>query len=81
MVPTGYGYHVFQVVRHLPAEEATLDSSSAEVRDRLRRTAADSRLASLARDARSRYTVEVYDRNLPFDYRGAFPTSRPHEKR
>jgi parvulin-like peptidyl-prolyl isomerase len=81
VVPAGYGFHVFQVVRHLAAEEATLASSEGEIRERLRGAAADSRLATLAREARSRYTVEVYDRNLPFNYRGSFPTSRPHENR
>ena len=35
---------------------------------------------ALFADAQSRYTVAVYDRNLPFNYRGSFPTSRPHEE-
>lgn len=81
VVPAGYGFHVFQVVRHLPAESPTLASAEGEVRERLRRAAADSRLATLAREARSRYTVVVFDRNLPFTYGGSFPTSRPHETR
>jgi hypothetical protein len=42
---------------------------------------ADAALARLVADARSRYAVEVFDRNLPFAYRGSFPISRPYEKR
>ena len=47
----------------------------------LREAAADDRLRGLFADAQSRYTVAVYDRNLPFNYRGSFPISRPHEER
>lgn len=81
VVPAGYGFHVFQVVRHDPASVPTLAEAESELRVALRRAAADAELAALAGEARSRYTVEVYDRNLPFTYRGSLPISRPHENR
>jgi parvulin-like peptidyl-prolyl isomerase len=81
VVPAGYGFHVFQVVRHLPAAGPSLAEAGPALRDELRRAAADAEVAALVREARSRYTVEVYDRNLPFTYRGSLPTSRPHENR
>jgi parvulin-like peptidyl-prolyl isomerase len=81
VVATDYGFHVFKVLRHLPADQPTLD----EVRDlvvaRIRGERADAAMARLVAEARSRYAVEVYDRNLPFSYRGAFPVSRPYEKK
>ena len=81
VVPAGYGFHVFQVVSHRPAAEPSLAEAEPALRDSLRRAAADAEVVALAREARSRYTVEVYDRNLPFTYRGSLPTSRPHENR
>ncbi|MGE0638715.1 MAG: peptidylprolyl isomerase [Thermoanaerobaculia bacterium] len=77
VVTAEYGFHVFQVVRHLPAHTPDLAEARAEIEDRLRREAGDAALAELSAAARSRYTVEVYERNLPFSYRGSFPISRP----
>jgi parvulin-like peptidyl-prolyl isomerase len=79
VVPAGYGYHVFEVVRRIPAHEPTLEEASGTIREALERAAADAAFRALVREARSRYTLEVYDRNLPFSYRGSLPTSRPHE--
>jgi parvulin-like peptidyl-prolyl isomerase len=81
VVPAGYGFHVFQVVRRLPAEELSLAAAADSIRADLRRAAADAELAALGREARTRYTVAVYDQNLPFNYRGTLPVSRPHENR
>ena len=77
VVTAEYGFHVFQVVRHLPAHAPDLAEARPEIEDRLRREAGDAALAELSAAARSRYTVEVYERNLPFSYRGSFPISRP----
>jgi hypothetical protein len=76
-----YGYHVFQVVRHLPRETLPLAAARAEIVRRLAGEAADRAHARLVAEARSRYAVFVYDRNLPFNYRGAFPVARPYEAR
>ncbi len=81
VVAADYGFHLFQVVERWPAESPTLAQVEPEIRKRLRETGADARLKTLFADAQSRYTVAVYDRNLPFNYRGSFPISRPHEER
>ena len=76
-----YGFHVFQVVRHLPAETLPFESARAEIVAKLAAERADAALARLVSEARSRYAVEVFDRNLPFNYRGVYPVTRPHEAR
>jgi hypothetical protein len=38
-------------------------------------------VARLLAEARTRYAVEVFDRNLPFAYKGKFPVARPYENR
>ncbi|MEO8275555.1 MAG: peptidyl-prolyl cis-trans isomerase [Thermoanaerobaculia bacterium] len=81
VVPADYGFHIFQVVERLPAENPTLAEVEPTIRRQLREATADAHLKALFADAQSRYTVAVYDRNLPFNYRGSFPTSRPHEER
>ncbi len=81
VVPAEYGFHVFQVVRHLPAETLPLDAVREEIRARLAGERADAAFARLVAEAKSRYAVEVFDRNLPFNYRGTFPVERPYENR
>jgi len=81
VVAADYGFHLFQVVERWPAESPALAQVEPEIRQRLRQQSADARLKALFADAQSRYTVVVYDRNLPFNYRGSFPISRPHEER
>jgi len=76
-----YGFHLFQVVERRPAESPELAQVAPEIRRRLREASTDARLQALFAAAQSRYTVAVYDRNLPFNYRGSFPISRPHEER
>ncbi len=80
VVAADYGFHLFQVVERWPAESPPAAEVAPEIRLRLREAAADARLQALFADAQSRYTVAVYDRNLPFNYRGSFPISRPHEE-
>ena len=81
VVAADYGFHLFQVVERWPEESPSLAQVAPEIRQRLRGASADARVESLFADAQSRYTVLVYDRNLPFNYRGSFPISRPHEER
>lgn len=81
VVAADYGFHLFEVVERWPAESPELAEVAPEIRQRLREASADARLQALFADAQSRYTVTVYDRNLPFNYRGSLPISRPHEER
>jgi peptidyl-prolyl cis-trans isomerase C len=70
-----YGWLIFAVDERLPAAEPTLAEAMEEVRAAARREASDRLLASLVSEARSRYTTEVYARNLPFRYRGTYAPS------
>ncbi len=81
VVSAEYGFHVFQVVRKLPAKSLGLAEATAAIRSKLRQAAADRALAGLVEEARTRYTVAVQERNLPFNYRGTFPLARTHEDR
>lgn len=72
LVPAEYGFHIFQVVSRSPAEVVPLEQARGEIVERLRQERADRALAELVGDARRRYNVEVYDRNLPFAYRGSY---------
>lgn len=72
IVPAEYGFHIFQVVEHLQAELQPLAAAEPEIRLELRRAAGDQALARLVVEARARYTVKVFGRNLPFNYRGAY---------
>lgn len=71
-VEAEYGFHVFQVIERLPAEVLPLEAVEDEIRRLLREQAADERLDRLVDEARNRYPVDVYVRNLPFEYRGKF---------
>ncbi len=80
VIPAPYGFHLFQVVEHLPAEVLPIAQVEEEIGVRLARQRADRRLAALVGECRKRYNVEVYARNLPFDYEGTYrePTARTH---
>jgi len=81
VVEADYGFHLFLVERRLPANAPTLEEATPEIAERLRSEAADRTLSRLVAEAGSRYAVEVFDRNLPFAYRGSHPVSRPYENR
>jgi peptidyl-prolyl cis-trans isomerase C len=70
VVEADYGFHLFQVTETLPAEVLPFEAVRDEVEQSVRREAADRRLRELAEEARRRYDVSVWDRNLPFNYRG-----------
>ncbi|MEP7013405.1 MAG: peptidyl-prolyl cis-trans isomerase [Acidobacteriota bacterium] len=72
VVSADYGFHIFQVTEHFPAETIPLERARPEIRRRLRRALADSVVGKLVGEARHRYNVEIYARNLPFEYRGVY---------
>ncbi|HEV7671682.1 MAG TPA: peptidylprolyl isomerase [Thermoanaerobaculia bacterium] len=72
VVPADYGFHIFQVTEHFPAETIPLERARAEIRRRLRRERADLVVGKLVSEARHRYNVDIYARNLPFEYRGVY---------
>ncbi len=71
-VATDYGFHLFQVIERLPAGPVPLATVADEIRETLRREAADRALRELVRQARERYNVTVFERNLPFNYQGLY---------
>ena len=71
-VATDYGFHIFQVVERLPAGAVPMSAVEAEIRETLRRERTDHRLAELVAEARGRYNVRVFSRNLPFNYQGLY---------
>lgn len=81
VVEAEYGFHVFLVEARLPARTAPLAEAAPRIERELAGQEADRRLAALEQEARQAYPPTVYDRNLPFEYRGTFPVSRPYEKR
>lgn len=72
VVPANYGFHIFQVTERLPAEVAPLPQVRGEIVERLRQQRADRLLGELVTEARNRYNVVVYERNLPFHYEGTY---------
>jgi len=72
VVEADYGFHVFQVTETLPAEVLPFDEVHDEVARALRQERADRRLRELAEEACRRYDVSVWERNLPFNYRGVY---------
>jgi len=72
VVEAEYGFHLFQVTERLPAETVPLEEAWDEVLRELHQQRADGRLTELAEEARTRYEVAVWERNLPFNYRGVY---------
>ena len=75
LVPADYGVHIFQVIDRQPAAVVPLEQARNEILGRLRQERADRLLRSLVQDARSRYNVSIYERNLPFGYEGSYKES------
>ncbi|HEX4956125.1 MAG TPA: peptidylprolyl isomerase [Thermoanaerobaculia bacterium] len=72
VIAADYGFHLFQVVEKLPAERLPLEAVRGQIRRRLAEDARRARLERLLLDARSRYNLELYAENLPFEYRGRY---------
>lgn len=72
VIEADYGYHVFQVVTRLPAERWPLAEARPRIVEILGREGRRRALANLVGEARGRYNVEVYARNLPFNYEGQY---------
>jgi len=81
ILPGDDGFYLFRLERRLPPHLPALAEVRDEIRRRLVGARVDRALARFVGEARSRYAVEVFDRNLPFVYHGEFPVSRPYEKR
>jgi peptidyl-prolyl cis-trans isomerase C len=80
LVPAEYGFHIFQVTDREPAQVIPLEAARPEILGKLRQERADRLLQSLVREARTRYNVSVYERNLPFDYEGYYRDSHAHSE-
>lgn len=72
VIEADYGYHVFQVVARLPAARWPLAEARPRIVEILGRQGRRRMLANLVAEARGRYNVEVYARNLPFNYEGQY---------
>lgn len=75
-----HGVHVFRLVERKAERQPSFEETRERLAAEARQEAADRAVARLLEEAQSRYAVEVFDRNLPFAYRGRFPVSRPYEK-
>jgi len=80
LVPAEYGFHIFQVTDREPAQVIPLEAARPEILGKLRQQRADRLLQSLVQEARTRYNVAVYERNLPFDYEGSYRDSQAHSE-
>lgn len=76
VIATDYGFHVFQVVDWLPAERSSLAEARPRIVDLLSRQGRRRALEELVAEARGRYNVEVFARNLPFNYEGQYESSK-----
>jgi len=81
LVPAEYGFHIFQVTARQPAEVVPLEQARAEILAKLRQARADRLLRTLVQQARTRYNVMVYERNLPFGYAGSYKESHAQTSR
>lgn len=70
-----YGFHIFQVTARLPGRVVPFDEAEKVLAEEVREERVRSWLDGLVEEARSRYAVRVYEKNLPFDYHGAYATA------
>lgn len=70
-----YGFHIFQVTARLPGRVVPFEEAEASLSEGIREERVRRWLDGLVEEARSRYAVRVYEKNLPFDYHGAFATA------
>lgn len=74
VVEAAYGFHIFQVTDRFPGRVVPFAEAEPGLRREIRQERARAWLDRLVAEAKSRYTVTVYERNLPFEYDGAYPT-------
>ena len=72
IVAADYGFHLFQVLEHYPAEVVPLDAAAAEIRRTLDRLHVDESVGGFIQEAQERYNVTVFPANFPFDYQGDY---------
>jgi parvulin-like peptidyl-prolyl isomerase len=72
VVVAEYGFHVFQVVERLVPAQMDLAMAADRIRQILRRELVDEGLKELVAEARERYNVQVFRRNIPFNYAGTY---------
>lgn len=79
VLPADYGFHVFQVVRHLEAGVVPLEDAFETLRQEMASRRREDVLSQLAAEARRSYNVRVFERNLPFNYSGRYGSNGTHE--
>jgi hypothetical protein len=72
VIAADYGFHVFQMGDRLPAGVPPFEDLAPSLRQDLQRQEVDRGLERLVMEARDRYNVRVFARNLPFIYSGSF---------
>ena len=72
IVAADYGFHIFQVIRRMSAEVIPLEEVERTLRRRLSGLQADRELRRLVEEARGRFEVRIFKRNIPFNYRGLY---------
>ena len=70
-----YGFHIFQVTARLPGRVVPFDEAEQVLSREVREERVRAWLDGLVEEARTRYAVRVYEKNLPFDYHGAYSTA------
>ena len=75
VVEAGYGYHLFQVTERLEARLAPLNEVREAIVANLVRSLTDSALKEVEQEARERYNVRLFERNIPFNYHGRYAQS------
>lgn len=66
VVAAEYGFHLFHVVDRLPGEELSLSQATEVIETKLRQRRTSETVRQMVREARIRYNVELFPRNLPF---------------
>lgn len=70
-----YGFHIFQITARLPGRVVPFEEAETVLTQEVREERVRRWLDGLVEEARSRYAVRVYEKNLPFDYHGAYATT------
>jgi hypothetical protein len=77
VIQADFGFAVFRVRRRVSAGTIPLAQVAAEIRNELTHRRMESARRRLVAEGLRRYDVEVFERNLPFTYRGRFSSSEP----